>query len=96
MYKIQNSQTNESILDQQGIEKVFATCGKDEGLPFDAKLETQFDSGLTLELWVGLWQKAFYEKPKRAYKFLVYTGYIGGQMIDVVTPIMIKTRDILG
>ena len=40
MYKVQNSQTNESILDQQGIEKVFATCSKDEGLPFDAKSET--------------------------------------------------------
>jgi hypothetical protein len=47
-------------------------------------------------MWVGLWQKVFCEKPKRAYKFLVYTGYVGGQMIDVITPIMIKTRDILG
>ena len=83
-------------MDQQGIEKVFATCSKDEGLPFDAKNETQFDNGLTVEMWVGLWQKVFCERPKKAYKFLVYTGYIGGQMIDVVTPIMIKTRDILG
>ena len=40
MYCSNNSLTNESILDQQGIEKVFATCSKDEGLPFDAKNET--------------------------------------------------------
>ena len=96
MYKTTNSLSNESILDQQGIEKVFATCSKDEGLPFDARTETQFDNGLTFEMWVGLWQKVFSENPKRAYKFLVYTGYIGGQMSDVVAPIMKNTRDILG
>ena len=97
MYKVQNIQRdNEEILDQQGIEKVFATCLVEDGYPFDAKFETQFDSGLTFELWVGLWQKAFCERPKRAYKFLVYTGFIGGMMKEVITPIKIKTRDVLG
>jgi hypothetical protein len=51
---------------------------------------------LTYELWIGLWQKAFCENPKRAFKFLVYTGYIGGKMKDVIQPIQIRTRDILG
>ena len=27
---------------------------------------------------------------------MVYTGFIGGQLNDVISPIMIKTRDILG
>jgi GTPase SAR1 family protein len=85
-----------SLLDQQGLEKVFSTCSKSDGFPFDAKKETQFQNGLTLELWIGLWQKVFCEKPKQAFKFLVYTGFIGGQMKDVVQPIQIKTRDILG
>ena len=80
----------------QGIEKVFAPCLVSDGLPFDARKETQFDDGLTFELWVGLWQKAFCEKPKRAYKFLIYTGYIGGEMKDVIQPVTIKPRDILG
>jgi hypothetical protein len=57
---------------------VFATCLAGDGLPFDARKETQFDDGLSLELWIGLWQKAFCEKPKRAFKFLIYTGFIGG------------------
>lgn len=83
-------------LDQNGIDKVFGTCLASDGLPFDAKVETQFGTGLTLELWIGLWQKVFFEKPKVAFKFLVYTGFIGGQLNDVIQPIMIKTRDILG
>jgi len=53
-----------SVLDQQGLEKVFATCSTSDGLPFDARKETQFESGLTFELWIGLWQKVFCEKPK--------------------------------
>ena len=40
MYKVPNSQQNEDILDQQGIEKVFATCLTEDGYPFDAKFET--------------------------------------------------------
>ena len=64
MHKVQNSQTDVQILDLQGIEKVFATCPPAFGLPFDAVRETQFDHGLSFELWVGLWQKVFCEKPR--------------------------------
>lgn len=96
MHSIRTAQGGAKVLDQQGIEKVFSTCATADGLPFDARKETQFDSGLTLELWIGLWQKVFCEKPKQAFKFLVYTGFIGGQMKDVIQPIHIKTRDILG
>jgi hypothetical protein len=71
-------------LDQQGIDKIFAPCSKFDGYPFDAKKETKYEDGLSYELWIGLWQKAFCENPKRAYKFLVYTGYIGGKMKDVI------------
>ena len=42
-------------LDQNGIERAFGTCIDADGILFDAKLETQFDTGLTLELWIGLW-----------------------------------------
>lgn len=71
-------QKGAQILDQAGIEKVFATCSPSEGLPFDARKETQYEGGVTLELWIALWQKSFIENPKQAYKFMVYTGYIGG------------------
>lgn len=78
------------------IEKVFATCSTSDGLPFDARRETRYANGVSYELWIGLWQKAFCENPRRAFKFLVYTGFVGGQMCDVINPIEFRTRDIIG
>ena len=89
-------QGNIGILDTQAIEKVFATCIASDGLPFDAKRETRYTNGVSYELWIGLWQKAFCENPRRAFKFLVYTGFIGGHMNDVINPIEFRTRDIIG
>jgi hypothetical protein len=63
---------------------VFYTCSSTDGVLFDPVKETQFDNGLTLELWIGLWQKAFCERPKLAFKFLIYTGFVGGEMKDVI------------
>jgi len=64
-------------IDAQGIEKVFAPCRPEDGLPFDAKTDTEYNKGISFPQWVGLWQKAFSENPARAFRFLVYTGYIG-------------------
>lgn len=96
MYKVTSSTSNQSVLNEQGIEKVFAPCPPADGFPFDAKKEAQFDNGLTLDIWIGLWQKAFCENPKQAYKFLMYTGYTGGQMKSVIKPIMMRPKDIVG
>ena len=95
-YKVERPPSKIAVLDAQAIEKVFATCSTQDGLPFDAKRETRYDGGVSYELWIGLWQKAFCENPRRAFKFLVYTGFIGGQMKDVINPIEIRTRDIIG
>lgn len=77
-FKIERPPSKIAVLDTQAIEKVFATCSSSDGLPFDAKRETRYDGGVSYELWIGLWQKAFCENPRRAFKFLVYTGFIGG------------------
>jgi hypothetical protein len=71
-------------LDEKGITEIFTTCPPADGLPFDAKRETEFENGLTFELWVGLWQKVFCEKPKQAFKFLLYTGYSEGTLKNVI------------
>ena len=88
---------NSKVLDETAINHIFSTCPPADGLPFDFKKEGMYEgNGVTMEQWIGLWQKVFCENPKEAYRFLVYTGYIGRQMKDVIFPIMIKTRDILG
>jgi len=38
MHKTQSE--GQSVLDQQGIEKVFWTCPSSDGMPFDARKET--------------------------------------------------------
>ena len=89
MFKVNNE------IDAQGIEKVFAPCRPEDGLPFDAKIDTEYAKGISLPLWVGLWQKAFSENPPRAFRFLVYTGYIG-TLSEIINPIKTKTKDMLG
>lgn len=96
MFSYKNEQLNAQVLDLQGFEKIFATCHPEDGLPFDPKSETQFDGGLSCELWIGLWQKLFCERPKIAFKFLVYTGFNEGSLKEVIKPIVTRTKDILG
>jgi hypothetical protein len=54
---------------------IFATT--DKGIPWNVKLETVYDNGITIENWHGLWLKYFYTSLKEAFKSLVYTGYCG-------------------
>jgi len=63
---------------------------------FDARVETEYNNGVDFDHWIGLWQKAFCERPKQAFKFLVYTGFQHGNMKEVISPVMIRTKDILG
>lgn len=62
-------------LDTHGMEKIFSTTEK--GQPWRVKSETVYDNGVTVDIWVGLWQKFFNLHPKEAFKNLVYIGYCG-------------------
>jgi hypothetical protein len=35
------------------MEKIFATTEK--GIPWKVNLETQYDNGVTFDIWIGLW-----------------------------------------
>jgi hypothetical protein len=63
------------------MEKIFATTEK--GIPWKVNLETHYDSGVTFDIWIGLWQKSFSLNPKEAFKNLVYIGYCG-RMKDAI------------
>jgi hypothetical protein len=88
--------SGKEVLDQQAIDKIFSTCIPDDGQLFNAQEETQFENYLSCELWIGLWQKAFCENPKVAFRFLIYIGYRGGFLKNVIKPIHTRTKDILG
>lgn len=68
-------------LDLTGMEKIFATTEK--GIPWKVTMETQYDNGVTFDLWIGLWEKAFALNPKDTFKNLVYIGYCA-RMKDAV------------
>jgi len=57
------------------LERIFATTKK--GIPWKVSLETQYENGVSFDIWIGLWQMAFAVKPKEAFKNLVYIGYCG-------------------
>lgn len=63
------------------MEKVFFTIAK--GIPWKVSLETQYDNGVTFDIWIGLWQKFFSLNTKEAFKYFVYIGYCG-RMKDAV------------
>ena len=69
------------------------------GIPFDAWREAHCEevagvSGVSYDLWVGLWQKSFCENPILAFKFLTYTGFTK-TMADAVQPVRIGVKDVL-
>ena len=79
-------------LDIRGMEKIFATTEK--GIPWKVHLETQYDNGVTYDIWIGLWQKLFSLNTKEAFKNLVYIGYCG-RMKDAISVKKFKLRDLL-
>ncbi len=74
------------------MERIFAT--KEEGLPWKVRLETTYDSGVTFDNWIALWQKYFSLKPREAYESLLYIGYCG-KMRDLVHAYTFKITDAL-
>lgn len=85
-------QSNNNRLDIGGMEKIFATTEK--GIPWKVNLETQYDNGVSFDIWIGLWQKEFSFSPKGAFKNLVYIGYCG-RMKDAIQIKKFKLRDLL-
>ena len=57
--------------------------------------ETEQEAGgLTLDSWIGLWQKYFALAPREAFRELLYIGYCG-KMKDAVTLYKYKLTDAL-
>ena len=51
-------------------------------------------NGVSYDLWVGLWQKAFCENPIQTFHFLTYVGFTG-KMSQVIQPVRIGVREVL-
>ena len=68
-----HKQIGTNKLEENGLERIFATTEK--GIPWKVKAETQYDNGISFEIWIALWQKFFSLNPKEAFKNLVYIGY---------------------
>lgn len=79
-------------LDEAGMEMIFSTT--EWGIPWKVKTETHYDSGVTFDIWIGLWQKFFSQNPKEAFKNLVYIGYCG-QFKDAIIIYKEKAKDLL-
>ncbi len=86
-YKSENNRLNLS-----GMEKIFATTV--DGVPWKVKSETVYDSGVTFDNWIGLWQKYFNLHTVEAFKNFVYIGYCG-RMKDAISCKRYKVRDLL-
>lgn len=52
-------------------------------------------SGISLENWIGLWNKYFHRDTKMAFRDLVYIGFCG-KLEDAIYPIKARPRDIFG
>lgn len=79
-------------LDMRGLEKIFETTEK--GVPWNVRQETVYDNGISLEIWIGLWQKFFYLETYEAFKTLYYIGYCG-KMKQAFTMKKFRVRDLL-
>ena len=51
--------------------------------------------GISLENWIGLWNKYFHKDPKAAFRDLVYIGFCG-VLADVIHPIKFRPSHIFG
>lgn len=76
-------------LEEPQLEAVFSTT--EQGIPWRVSQEAE---QLTLEAWVGLWQKYFALAPRDAFRELLYIGYCG-KMKDAVTLFKYKLTDAL-
>ena len=90
-----------AVLDHHAIEKIFQPCPPHDGMPFDPRADVRCEESsssvqyaITFDIWIALWQKSFCENPWRAFKFLVYTGFVG-RMRDVIQPIQFRIKDII-
>jgi len=79
-------------LEESGMDRIFAT--KEEGIPWRVRMETVYDSGVTFDGWLALWQKYLSHRPREAYESLLYIGYCG-KMRDAVTVYPYKLTDAL-
>jgi hypothetical protein len=79
-------------LEEAGMDRIFAT--KEEGIPWRVRMETVYDSGVTFDGWLALWQKYLSHRPREAYESLLYIGYCG-KMRDAVTVYPYKLTDAL-
>jgi hypothetical protein len=72
---------------------VFSTT--ERGIPWRVSQEAELEAGgLTIESWIGLWQKYFALAPRDAFRELLYIGYCG-KMKDAVTLFKYKLTDAL-
>ena len=76
------------------MERIFATV--ETGIPWKkCRLETIVENnGVTIENWIGLWQKYFSQDPREAFKSLVYIGY-GGKIKNAINLFKYKITDSL-
>lgn len=71
--------TDTSMLDRQGLEKIFVT--NEEGIPWDWQKEsvTQLQNigseSVSKSAWIGLWQKEFLHSTIGGFTLLVKLGY---------------------
>lgn len=84
---------SKQYLDVQGVERIFQPCN--EIPPFEPKKCVNVGPhGLTYDQWVGLWHMAFMRDTKKAFRCLIYTGYVG-RLADVIKPVQVKLKDIV-
>ena len=74
------------------MDRIFATTEK--GIPWEVRLETVYDDGVTFDNWIGLWQKYFSLQTREAFKSLIYIGYCG-YLKDAIIIKKYKIRDLL-
>ena len=85
-----NSVARSQKIDLGAIDKIFATT--EQGVcPWDTLKETAYETneaavdrnnyeaqqGISIENWIGLWNKYFHKDPKIAFRDLVYIGFCG-------------------
>ena len=75
--------------------------------PWDTLRETAYESepvvdrnyeaqgGISIENWIGLWNKYFHKDPKVAFRDLVYIGFCGS-LADAIHAVKARPRDIFG
>ena len=95
-------------IDLNAIDRIFSTTELGQ-CPWDTLRETAYESnragsnfesepiegGISIENWIGLWNKYFHKDPKVAFRDLVYIGFCG-TLADAIHPVRARPRDIFG